>query len=445
MRFDCDLFVLGGGSGGVRAARIAASHGARVVIAEDRRWGGTCVVRGCVPKKLLVYASEVRAQIEDARGFGWTIEGAPDWPALVAAKDREVARLSQAYADTLRRHGAEIVEGRAVVADPHTVEVGGRRVTAANILIATGGRPRRPVFVGGELAISSDEAFDLPALPRRVLLLGGGYIAVEFAHIFAGLGSQVVLAHRAERVLSHFDDDVRTQVDLGLARKGVDVRGGTELVALDGEPGALRGHLGAGAAIEADVVMAAIGRDPATAGLGLAEIGVLLDARGAVVVDEWSRSNVRHVYAVGDVTARVALTPVAIREGHAFADTVFGGRPTPIVHDLVATAVFAQPPAAAIGLTEAAARARGIDVAVYRSLFRPLRHTVSGRDERTLVKLVVDAATRRVIGLHMVGADAPEIVQGAAIAITLGATKEDFDRTFAIHPTSAEELVLLRG
>jgi glutathione reductase (NADPH) len=451
--FDLDLFVIGGGSGGVRAARIAAGHGARVAIAEASRWGGTCVVRGCIPKKLLVYASEVSSHLEDARGYGWTIEGARvDWPALVAAKDGEVARLSAIYAGNLERAGVRLLEGAARFIDPHTISVSRTGVhgdelifTAANVLVATGGHPRPLAIPGGELAISSDQALSLPALPPRMAILGGGYIGVELAHIFAGLGTEVVLAHRAARVLPGFDEDLRVHVEDGLVRHGVTIRPTTEAVALRRRPdGAIEVALDdAGPPLVADVVLAAIGRDPSTAGLGLEAIGVALGPRGAVIADDFGRTSVPHVFAVGDVTARVNLTPVAIREGHAVADTLFGGRPTPVVHDLIPTAVFAQPPAAAIGLTEAAARAGG-DVAIWKSEFRPLKHTLTGRAERTLIKLVCDRASRRVLGLHMVGADAPEIVQAAAIAITMGATKDDLDRTFAIHPTAAEELVLLR-
>ncbi|MBL0219973.1 MAG: glutathione-disulfide reductase [Myxococcales bacterium] len=434
-RFDVDLFVIGGGSGGVRAGRVAAEHGAKVAIAEADRWGGTCVIRGCVPKKLLVYASEVRRTLEDARGNGWTIEGAThDWPTLIAAKDREITRLSSAYAERLRKAGAEVIEGHAVLVDPHTIEVGGRRITAANILVATGGRARRP----GSGWITSDEAFHLPALPRRIALLGGGYIAVEFAHIFQGLGAQVTLVHRDKLVLRGFDPDLREAVTHGLSASGIEVVYCDKL-ALAGSTLTLGDR-----SIEVDLAMAAIGRDPTSAGLGLVEAGVTLDARQAITVDEWSRTSVPHIYAVGDVTGRVALTPVAIREGHAVADTLFGNRPTPIHHHLIPTAVFSQPAAASIGLTEPAAKAAGHDAVVYRAKFRPMRYALSGRDEQVIMKLVVDRPTDKVLGLHIVGTDAPEIVQAAAIAITMGATKADLDRTFALHPTTAEELVLLR-
>jgi len=433
-RFDRDFFVIGGGSGGVRAARVAAEHGARVAIAEADRWGGTCVIRGCVPKKLLVYASEVSRTLADARGQGWTIDAARhDWAALVAAKDKEIARLSHAYSDRLHKAGADVIAGRATLVDDHTVEVGGKIITAAHILIATGGTPKRPP---GEW-ITSDDAFHLPALPRRIGILGGGYIGVEFAHIFSGLGAQVTLVHRDTQVLRGWDPDLRDAVTRGLTAHGIDVVCCTELVQ--------RGKtlIAGGREIEVDLAMSAIGREPLSRELGLAEAGVKLDARGAIVVDEYSRTSVPHIYAVGDVTGRVALTPIAIREGHAVADTVFGNRPTAIHHHLIPTAVFAQPAVAAVGLTEPVARAKH-DVVIYRARFRPMRYALSGRDEHVVVKLVVDRESDRVLGLHMSGADSPEIVQAAAIAITMGATKADLDRTFALHPTTAEELVLLR-
>jgi len=434
-RFDVDLFVIGGGSGGVRAARVAAEHGARVAIAEADRWGGTCVIRGCVPKKLLVYASEISRTLADARGQGWTIpEAHHDWAALIAAKDKEIARLSSAYAERLHKAGADVIAGRARLTDEHTIEVAGRTITAAHILIASGGRARRP----SSEWITSDEVFHLPSLPRRIAILGGGYIAVEFAHIFAGLGSQVTLIHRDPLVLRGFDPDVRKAVTDNLAPHGIDFVCCKELVR--------RGNhvIAGGREIEVDVAMAAIGRDAASAELGLGSAGVALDARGAITVDEWSRTSVAHIYAVGDVTGRVALTPVAIREGHAVADTLFGNRPTPIHHHLIPTAVFAQPAAAAIGISEPAAQAAGHDVVVFRARFRPMRYALSGRDEHILIKVIVDRMTDRVLGVHMVGVDAPEIIQTIAIAVTMGATKADLDRTFALHPTTAEELVLLR-
>ncbi|MFN0250658.1 MAG: glutathione-disulfide reductase [Kofleriaceae bacterium] len=436
-RFDVDLFVLGGGSGGVRAGRVAAEHGARVAIAEQDRWGGTCVVRGCVPKKLLVYASETSRTLDDARHNGWTIEHVThDWATFVAAKDREITRLSQAYRTRLEKAGVRVLTGRAVLADAHTIEVGGQRITAANILVAVGGQPKRP----GPGWITSDEAFHLPALPKRIAILGGGYIGVEFAHIFQGLGATVTLIHRDVHVLRGWDPEVRELVTANLSRSGIDVVHCSSLSTRDACTTLIAGDR----EIPTDLAMAAIGREPSTSGIGLDAVGVALDHRGAIVVDEWSRSSVPHIYAVGDVTGRVALTPVAIREGHAVADTLFGNRPTPIHHHLIPSAVFGQPPAASVGYTEPGARSKGHEVHIYRAKFRPMRYALSGRDEHVLIKLVVDRDTDKVLGLHMVGVDAPEIVQTAAIAITMGATKADFDRTFALHPTTAEELVLLR-
>jgi glutathione reductase (NADPH) len=423
--YDVDFFVIGGGSGGVRAARVAAEHGARVAIAEASRWGGTCVVRGCVPKKLMVYASEVGRMLDDARGQGWTIPQASfDWPTFIAAKDVEIARLSAAYAARLRGANVAIHEARAHLVDPHTIELaGGTRVTAAHVLVATGGTPRRPA---GDGWITSDEAFHLPQLPRRIAILGAGYIGIEFAHIFAGFGAEVTIVHRHQRVLSGFDPDVALEVERGLAQHGITLVIGDHV---DGQ---------------FELRMAAIGRDPASRGIGLAEAGVVLNQHGAVVVDEWSRTSVPHIHAVGDVTNRVPLTPIAIREGHAVADTLFGGRPTSIDHENIPTAVFAQPPVAMVGFTEPAARAAGHDVQVFRARFKPMRYALSGRDEHVLIKLVVSRASDKVLGAHVAGVDAPEIIQSVAIAVTMGATKSDFDRTFALHPTTAEELVLLR-
>lgn len=441
-RFDVDLFVIGGGSGGVRGARVAAEHGAKVAVAESSQWGGTCVVRGCVPKKLFVYASEVARQIDDARGHGWTIpEASFDWPTLIAAKDKEIARLSGAYVSRLQKAGCDVIEGKARLVDPHTLEVNGRTVTAAHIMVAVGGRPRLPET---GTWISSDEAFHLPALPKRIAIVGGGYIAVEFAHVFKGFGCEVTIIHRDQRVLRGFDPDIREQVHLGLLRAGIHVETGVKLVDRDAGHVIVCDEQRGNRPIETDLAMAAIGRIPNTQGLGLVEVGVKLSEHGGVIVDDFSKSSVEHIYAVGDVTERVALTPVAIREGHAVADTLFGNRPTPIHHHLIPTAVFAQPSAASIGLSEPGAVAAGIEVKVYKTKFRPMRYALSGRDEQVLIKLIVDAKTDVVVGLHMVGPDAPEIVQSAAIAVTMKATKADFDRTFAMHPTTAEELVLLR-
>ncbi len=425
--YDVDFFVIGGGSGGVRGARIAAEHGARVAIAEESRWGGTCVVRGCVPKKLMVYASEISRTLDDARGQGWTIPGGTfDWPAFIAAKDKEIARLSAAYLSRLQKAGVAIHEARARIVDPHTIEVGGKRITAKHILVATGGKPKRPP---GDGWITSDEAFHLPALPKRIAILGAGYIGIEFAHIFRGFGSEVTLVHKYDRVLSGFDPEAAAQVERGITAHGIELRKGDHLdLDLSG----------------CDVKMAAIGRDPASANLGLEEAGVVMDNRGAVIVDEWSCTNVPSIHAVGDVTARFQLTPIAIREAHAVADTLFGNRPTSINHEQIPTAVFAQPPFAAVGHSEPGAIAAGHPVKIFRARFRPMRYALSGREEHVFIKLVVSATTDQVLGVHIVGPDAPEIIQTVAIAITMGATKADFDRTIALHPTTAEELVLMR-
>jgi len=440
-RFDYDLFTIGAGSGGVRASRMAGEFGAKVAIAEHSRVGGTCVIRGCIPKKLLAYAAHYAEDFQDARGFGWTVEGASfSWPALIASKNREIARLEGVYRSALDKAGVETIPGTARLADAHTVEIGSRRLTAKNILIATGGRPSRPSIPGAELAITSDEAFELPALPRRILIVGGGYIALEFGGIFRGLGAQVTLAYRGAQILRGFDDDVRAHLAAEVAKKGVRVLLESTV---SGVVRRADGSLEAGG-VQCDAVMFAIGRAPATSGLGLAEIGVRLDDAGGVVVDRYCRSSVPHCYAVGDVTHRLALTPVAIKEGAAVAATLFGGVETPVDHDDVPSAVFSQPPVGTVGLSEAKALEKFGRVDVYKASFKPLRHTLSGRDERTLVKLVVDAATQRVAGAHMVGPDAPEIIQGIALAVKARLTKAQFDATVGIHPTAAEEFVTLR-
>jgi len=443
--YDFDLFVIGGGSGGVRAARLAAGYGARVAVAEEHRIGGTCVIRGCIPKKLLAYAAHYAADIEDAAGFGWRIEGAHfDWPTLIANKDCEIDRLNGIYKKLLADAGVTMIEGRAVLADPHTIAIAGRRLTAARVLIAVGAWPEVPDEMAAH-AITSNEAFHLPALPRRVVIVGGGFVAVEFASIFNGLGSTVVQLYRGEKILRGFDDDVRQTLAVELIKTGIDLRLNSTIRAVEKSSAGLLLDLADGTRLETDVLLCATGRRPKTAGLGLSEAGVTLDDRGAVIVDAYSCSNVGHIHAIGDCTDRRNLTPVAIREGAAFADTVFGGRPTPVDHATVPMAVFSQPPVACVGLTQAEAHALHGAVDIYRSTFRPMKHTLSGRDERTMMKLVVERTGGRVLGAHMVGADAPEIIQGLAIAVKLGATKEDFDRTVAIHPTAAEEFVLMRG
>jgi glutathione reductase (NADPH) len=445
VKFDYDLFVIGGGSGGVRCARIAAGHGARVAIAEEYRWGGTCVIRGCVPKKLMVYASEIRDQLRDAAGFGWTIgESSFDWGTFIAAKDREIARLSGIYLELLTKAGVAIIDGAATLDGPHTVVVADRKVSAERIVIATGGTPAWP---GGEGEgwVSSNEIFHLPTLPRTIAIYGGGYIALEFAHIFAGMGSKVDLIFRDKLPLRGFDQDVREHVAQGLLRNGIAVHAGITVVSNQSEGAQRAVILGDGSPLIVDVALAALGRLPATQTLGLANAGVMVTQRGAVIVNEFGASSAPSVFAIGDVTDRVTLTPVAIREGHALADSLFGGKPTAVHHEGIASAVFSQPPAATVGLGEAAAMAKGHDVQVFRSVFRPMRHTLAGRDDKVLMKLVIDRNSRRVLGAHMVGADAPEIIQMAAIAIAMGASKDDFDRTVAVHPTAAEEFVLMRG
>lgn len=444
--FDLDLFVIGAGSGGVRAARIAAGHGAKVAIAEDYRVGGTCVIRGCVPKKLLSYAAHVHDEIADAVGFGWTIPTAKfDWPTLIANKDKEIDRLNGIYKQLLSGSKVALIESRARLADPHTVEVGGKRITAKYILIATGAKPERPQLPGIEHTITSNEAFHLPQLPKRIVIVGGGYIAVEFAGIFNGLGAKTTLLYRGEQILRGFDDDVRNVLADEIRKKGIDLRVKCQVGKIEKQDGEFLVHLAGGETIEADCVMYATGRTPNTAGMGLIEAGVALDKIGAVSVDANSKSSVDHIYAIGDCTNRLNLTPVAIKEGHAFADTVFGNRPWAMDHATVASAVFSQPPVGMVGLTEAQARGAGHSVEIYKANFKPLKHTLSGSSERTLMKLVVDKASQIVLGAHMVGMDAPEIVQAIAIAVKMRATKQQFDQTVAVHPTAAEEFVTMRN
>jgi glutathione reductase (NADPH) len=445
-QYDYDLFVIGGGSGGVRAGRIAATHGARVAVAEEYRLGGTCVIRGCIPKKLFVYASHFHEDFEDSAAYGWRLPAKPDfdWPTLVANKDKEIERLSGIYRKALTGAGATILEGRAALADPHTVEMAGKRMTAGTILIATGGHPVRPEHPGAALGISSNEAFHLERLPNRVLVVGGGYIAVEFAGIFNGLGAKVTLAYRGEQILRGFDDDVRAFLAGELAKKGIAIRVRAMPARLERRNGALAAEFADGTSIEADLVLYATGRVPNTQGIGLAEAGVALDAAEAVKVDADSRSTVPHIYAVGDCTNRVNLTPVAVREGHAFADMVFGKRPWRVDHSTVPSAVFSQPPVGTVGLSERAALERYGKLDIYQARFLPMKHTLTGRDERTLMKLVVDRASQRVVGAHMVGADAPEIIQTLAVAVQAGITKAELDATVALHPTAAEEFVTLR-
>jgi glutathione reductase (NADPH) len=445
---DVDLFVIGAGSGGVRAARIAVGYGAKVMIAEEYRIGGTCVIRGCVPKKLLVYASRFSHEFADAAGFGWTVGASTfDWPTLIANKDKEIARLEGVYRSNLEKAGVEIVKSRAVIEDAHTVRLlaSGARVRAAHILIATGGWPHhgRPI-PGLEHAITSNEAFHLDELPASILIQGGGYIAVEFACIFAGLGSQVTLVYRGENILRGFDDDVRAHLRGEMEARGIKVITGQLVEAIEPQDNRYVAVLTDGRRMVAEKVMFAVGRKPNIANLGIEHAGVTIADNGGIAVDRYSRTVVPHIFAIGDVTNRVNLTPVAIREGHAVADTLFGGRPTAVDHIHVPTAVFSEPEIGVIGLTESEARERLARVDIYKSNFRPLKATLSGSPSRMLMKLVVDAATDRVVGCHIVGEAAGEMIQLIGIAVKTGATKADFDATMAVHPTAAEELVTMR-
>ena len=443
--YDFDLFTIGAGSGGVRASRIAAGYGAKVGVAEERYLGGTCVNVGCIPKKLLVYASDFGEAFEDAAGFGWgNLSSSFDWRTLVANKDREIARLNAVYERLLNSAGAKLIRQRAQLLDPHTVAVNGNRFTARYILIATGSWPTMPPVPGVELAISSNEAFHLSKLSGRILIIGGGYIGVEFAGIFRGLGAAVTQVHRGPLFLRGFDDDLRSALADEMRKRGIDLRFDTRLTRLERTAGGIAVQLSSGSGFEVDLVMCATGRHPNSAGLGLDQAGVKLDVNGAIVVNEYSQTAVDNIYAIGDVTNRKNLTPVAIAEGHAVADLLFGGRSRILDHESVPSAVFSQPPIATVGLTEAEARARYSAVEIYKSVFRPLKHTLSGRDERALMKLVVETKTGRVVGAHMLGPDAGEIIQGLAIAIKCGATKAQFDDTIGIHPTAAEEFVTMR-
>ena len=446
--FDTDLFVIGGGSGGVRAARIAAGYGASVMLAEEYRVGGTCVIRGCVPKKLLVYASRFSHEFEEAAGFGWTVEGTSfDWPTLIANKDKEIARLEAAYTANLTRANVAIFKSRAVFENAHTVRLlaDDRRVRAKHILIATGAWPGMGTGIAGiEHVISSNEAFHLTELPRRILIQGGGYIAVEFACIFAGLGSDVTLVYRGENILRGFDDDVRTHLRTEMERRGINVICKRIVEAVEKVDHGLCVELSDHDDIVVDKVMFATGRRPNIKGLGLEAAGVCVNDKGAIEVDRFSRTSVPHIYAVGDVTDRIALTPVAIREGHAFADTVFGNRPAAADHVNVPTAVFSEPEIGVIGLTETQAREDFARVDIYKTTFRTMKTAFLGGEARMLMKLVVDGASDRVLGCHIAGPDAAEMIQVLGIAIKMGATKADFDATMAVHPTLAEELVTMR-
>ncbi len=452
MAYDYDLFVIGGGSGGVRCARIAAGHGARVGIAEAAQWGGTCVNVGCVPKKIMVQASEYARHAVDARGFGW--HPAPgegggmvhDWVAFIAKKDTEIARLNSVYVRMLEGSGVVLHEARAVFTGPHSLDVGGKAVTAERIVIAVGGHPSlEPHIEGMELGITSDQAFHLPALPRRVLMVGGGYIGMEFAGIFHGLGAEVDVVYRQPLPLRGFDGELRAALAAAVTEQGLRLHPSQTVHRVEDAGGGVRRvTLTNGHVVEADLVFFAVGRSPKTAGLGLERAGVKLDAKGAVPVDAGNATSQPHIFAIGDVSNKLNLTPVAIAEGHTLADRLFGpGRARTWAMDPVATAVFSAPPLATVGLTEEEAAERG-PVDIYTAQFRPMRHVMSGRAGKTFMKMVVDQPTQRVLGVHMMGDDVPEMMQGVGVALVAGATKADFDRTIGIHPTSAEEFVTMR-
>lgn len=446
--FDFDLFVIGAGSGGVRAARMAAAAGARVGVAEERHLGGTCVNVGCVPKKLLSYAAHYGDDFEDAAAYGWEVATPRfDWSKLIANKNHEIARLNGIYQRLLQDAGVQIFDARATLVDRHTLAVGDRKVTAARILVATGGRPSLPMQPGArEYGITSDEAFFLPELPRRALIAGGGFIAVEFAGIFRGLGAEVIQLYRGDLFLRGFDDDIRTTLAEEMAKRGIDLRFNTIIERIEkAGNGRLQATLTGGAVEEVDCVLYAIGRNPNTAGLGLEAAGVALDADGAIIVDATYRTSVDNIYALGDVTNRIQLTPVAIAEAMCLVDNLYRGQPGHLDYADIPVAVFSHPPVGTVGLTEAEGRAAFGQIDVYRTRFRPMRHTMTGRNETTMMKLVVDSATDRVLGCHIVGADAPEMVQAVAIALKCRATKAQFDATIGIHPTAAEELVTLRS
>jgi glutathione reductase (NADPH) len=448
MAFDVDFFVIGAGSGGVRAARIAAAHGARSIVAEESRIGGTCVIRGCVPKKLYVYASRFADDFAHAAGFGWSVPKPTfDWRSLVAAKDKEIARLSAAYRANLEGSGARLIEERARIIGPHRVRIAsGREFSALHILVAVGSRPTLPAGVAGlEHAITSNEVFDLPVFPRRLVVVGGGYIAVEFASLFQRLGSKVTQIVRASNILRGFDEDMRAGMREAMTRAGVALRFGCSPIRIEPQAdGALALALSDGSAVEADQVLMATGRAPNTRGLGVETTGLTLSAHGAVKVDDNLTSELPSIHAVGDVTHRVNLTPVAIREGHALADRLFGRSSAPIRYDTIPHTVFGTPELGAVGLTEAEALQRLAKVEVYKTDFRPMKASLSGSAERTIMKLIVDGGTQKIVGAHLLAAEAGEMIQLVAVAMTMGATKADFDATVAVHPTAAEELVTMR-
>jgi glutathione reductase (NADPH) len=444
-KYDFDLFVIGAGSGGVRASRVAASLGARVAVAEERYLGGTCVNVGCIPKKLLVYASEFSEAFDDSAGFGWTLGDRHfDWNKLIANKNTEITRLNGVYENLLINAGVKILTSRAQIVNAHTIEADGERITTKYILVATGGWPTVPKISGGELAITSNEAFFLEQMPQRVVVVGGGYIGLEFAGIFHGLGAEVTVVHRGEIFLRGFDDDLRVALAVEMRKRGIDLHFQTMVSRVERTAIGVRVTLSDGAVVQANAIMFATGRAANAHGIGLEEAGVMLDGVGAIVVDRYSRTSAENIYAVGDVTNRKNLTPIAIAEGRAVAETLFGQRAMSVDYDNVPSAVFSQPPIGTVGLTEVEARRRYGEIDIYKSDFRPLKHTMSGSDERSFMKLIVDRKSDRVVGCHMIGTDAGEIIQGLAVALQCGATKAQFDATIGVHPTAAEEFVTMR-
>lgn len=444
-KYDFDLFTIGAGSGGVAGSRRAGSYGAKVAIAESVRVGGTCVLRGCVPKKLLVYASEFARAFDDAAGYGWTVgETKVDWADMIARKDRELDRLNGIYIAMLKNSGVQVIDGRARLVDAHTVEVNGRRHSAETILVATGGRAERPAVPGIDLTMTSDDILDMKEIPEHLVIVGGGYIAVEFAGIFRNLGSRVTEIIRSDTILRGFDRDIRSSLAEEMAKQGIQLKARTHVTAIEKAAKGLVVVTDAGERIACDRVLYATGRVPNARGIGLEEAGVTLNKKGAVAVDEWSRTTVPNIYAVGDVTDRINLTPVAIAESRAVAETLYNNNPIKMDHEDVPSAVFSQPSIGSVGLSEEAASVIYKEIDVYVTRFRPMKNILSGRDERTMMKLVVDARSDRVLGCHMVGPDAPEIIQGLAVAVKCGATKRQFDQTVGIHPSAAEEFVTLR-
>ena len=444
--YDFDLFVIGGGSAGVRASRIAATHGAKVGVAEERYMGGTCVNVGCIPKKLLAYSAAFGHGFEDSRGYGWTIAGSEfSWPTLIRNKDAEIARLNGVYRRLMDQAGVKIYDARAKLADAHTVEIGGgERVTAANILLATGGWPTVPDFPGKDLAMTSNEAFHLTDMPKRILIVGGGYIAVEFAGIFAGLGAEVTIVHRGMSILSHFDHELGSALIHEMRAQKIALHLHCVVERIEKTSNGLVASCSDGQRHEVDCVLYATGRTPATVGIGLDELGIARDSAGAVIVDDEDRTSIPHIFAVGDVTNRLNLTPIATAKGQALALRLFGGGSVDVSFENVPTAIFSSPPIATVGLSETEAREKGLVVDIYKQKFRPLKHRLSNRDQQTFIKLVVQRSNDRVVGCHMIGDDAPEIMQGFAVALNAGATKTMFDRTIGIHPTAAEEFLTMR-